>query len=379
MAEAQSRAGLTDFGSQHFVEGLQRMRASLIADVPFEAEDRTRATELMIRRLVNRLKIEAWFTANPQAEQARIEGPLSITGLPRTGTTALGNMLSLDPQFRPLRAWEQVAPCPPPRIEDEATDPRRIAYRDGLDVLLRAQPELAAMHLYDIDATMEDTEILGLLFRAQQMTMPVFGYQAWWRDGDMRETFAYHARVARLLQSSRPPNRWLFKAPHHKFHLEDMIHAYPDVRFVFTHRDPGKSVPSYASFVASLFPAYVTERLGKANIGRAIHNHLMIGMQRATAARARLGPNRFLDVHHNEFTAQPVVVIKRIYDWLELELSPSVRAAFEHWHAANRTGAHGAHRYTPEEFGLSAAAIRDDYDFYIKSFGVECGMGRSAA
>lgn len=379
MAEAQSRTGLADFGGTSFVEGLDRMRESLAADVPFDAQDRAKATEQMIRRLVNRLKIEAWFAANPEAEQAQIAGPLSITGLPRTGTTALGNMLSLDPQFRPLRAWEQVAPCPPPVAGDEANDPRRIAYRDGLDALLRAQPELAAMHLYDLDATMEDTEILGLQFRAQQMTMPVFGYQAWWRDGDMRETFAYHARVARLLQSSRPPNRWLFKAPHHKFHLEDMVHAYPDVRFVFTHRDPGKSIPSYASFVASLFPAYVTERLGRAHIGRAIHEHLLIGMQRAMAARERLGPGRFLDVHHEEFIAQPMVVLQRIYDWLGLDLTGEVRAEFERWYAENRSGAHGAHRYTPEEFGLSAAAIREDYDFYIKTFGVEVRAGRSAA
>ncbi|CAN5392395.1 sulfotransferase [soil metagenome] len=379
MGEAQTRAGLSDFGAPTFVNGLVRMRESLIAEVPFEAEDRAKATELMIRRLVNRLQIEAWFAKNPEAENAKIEGPVSITGLPRTGTTALGNMLSLDPQFRPLRAWEQVQPFPPPQIEDEANDSRRIAYRDGLAALLRAQPELAAMHLYDLDATMEDTEILGLEFRAQQMTMPVFGYQAWWRDGDMRETFAYHARVARMLQSSRPPNRWLFKAPHHKFHLEDMVDAYPDVRFVFTHRDPGKSIPSYASFVASLFPAYVTQRLGREYIGRAIHQHLLIGMQRAVAARERLGPKRFLDVHHEEFIAQPIAVIERIYNWLGLELTAEVRAEFERWYSENRTGAHGAHRYTPEEFGLSAAAIRDDYDFYIKAFDVESRAGRNAA
>ena len=191
---------------------------------------------------------------------------------------------------------EQSDPCPPPRVEDEANDPRRVAYIEWLGRMFDAQPEQAAMHLWDADATLEDTEVLGLEFSAQQMTWPVYGYHAWWREGDMRSTFAYHARVARLLQSHRPPNRWLFKAPHHKFHLAPIVEAYPDIRFIFTHRDPGKSVPSYASFVAALYPPYVRDRIGKEKIGREIHNHLLTGMRQAVAARELLGPERFLDV-----------------------------------------------------------------------------------
>ena len=40
------------------------------------------------------------------------------------------------------------------------------------------------------------------------------------------------------------------------------------------------------------------------------------------------------------------------------------------WQEANRSGAHGTHRYTAEQFGLSAAQLRSDYDFYIRHFDV---------
>lgn len=40
------------------------------------------------------------------------------------------------------------------------------------------------------------------------------------------------------------------------------------------------------------------------------------------------------------------------------------------WYADNRSGAHGEHRYTPEQFGLSTAQLLADYDFYIERFGV---------
>ena len=110
------------------------------------------------------------------------------------------------------------------------------------------------MHLYDVDATMEDTELLGMAFHGQQFTLPVYGYHAWWRTADATAAYEYHRRVVRLLQSERGPSLWLFKAPHHNFHLDAIVDAYPDAKFVMTHRDPVKSVPSWASIVSTIFP-----------------------------------------------------------------------------------------------------------------------------
>ena len=180
-----------------------------------------------------------------------MRGPVDINGLPRTGTTALANMMSLDPQFRCLRQWEQAQPCPPPA-------PRaRRPIRGGCSSSRENEqlsPELKAMHLYEVDATVEDTGLLGMAVHGQQYTVPVYGYHAWWRAADLTSTYDYHRRVVKLLQSRRPPDLWLFKAPHHNFHLEAILAAYPDARFVMTHRDPVKSVPSWASIVSTIFP-----------------------------------------------------------------------------------------------------------------------------
>ena len=58
---------------------------------------------------MNRLEVEAWYATHPEIDDLPVLGPVDINGLPRTGTTALANMLSLDPQFRSLRrvllAW----------------------------------------------------------------------------------------------------------------------------------------------------------------------------------------------------------------------------------------------------------------------------------
>jgi Sulfotransferase family len=94
------------------------------------------------------------------------------------------------------------------------------------------------------------------------------------------------------------------------------------------------------------------------------------------AARERLGPERFLDVHHGEFTAAPMAVLERIYDWLGLELSGDTRSRFERWRAESHVA---SHHYTAAEFGLSAEAIREQYDAYLRRFGVEIEKARTRA
>ncbi len=366
MAEATLATGLTDFGPGDFREGLEVLLESLTRDANLDSATEAAVIGKFRDRLVNRLEVEAWLHEYPAIEQLPVRGPIDIIGLPRTGTTALANMMSLDPQFRCLRGWEQSKPCPPPTSSGEATDPRRLqAALDNENL----PPVLKAMHLYDLDATVEDSEVLGMAFHGQQYTLPVYGYHAWWRDADMTSTYRYHRRVIQLLQSQRPPDLWLFKAPHHKFHLEPIVAAYPDIRFVMTHRDPAKVVPSYASLVSTIFPASRTEH-DTHRAGREVSEHLRIGMENAMAARARLGDERFFDVHHVELAADPIGVLHRVYDFLDLELQPSFEQDVRDWHRTNRSGAHGTHPYTPEQFGLTTSQLRSDYEFYIRHFDV---------
>jgi hypothetical protein len=364
--EAAELSGLSDFGPGDFREGLEVLLGSLERDSDLNADADGAAVDDFRRRLVNRLEVEAWYAAHPEVEDVSVRGPVDINGLPRTGTTALADMLSLDPQFRCLRGWEQAKPVPPPKRADETSDPRRLAF---VEMHATRSEDQRAMHIFEVDATMEDTEVLGMAFHGQQMTLPVPSYREWWRDADLTQTYEYHRRVVKLLGSQRPPDLWLFKAPHHKFHLEALASAYPDVRFVMTHRDPAKAVPSYASLTLSILPPSERPRV-KAAHGREVSDHLRIGMEHAIEQRTRIGEDRFLDVHHRELVDDPKGTVRRIYEWLDLELVPAVEQTILDWQEEHRMGVSGTHTYTPEQYGLTADRIRSEYDFYIRHFDV---------
>ncbi len=370
MARSRQETGLFDFGGESFREGLERFLDSMARDADLTPEGADQLLGTIVSRLKNRLEIEDWYRAHPEIEDLSIESPVCITGLPRTGTSALSSMLSLEPSFRCLRVWELEKACPPPTLETELEDPRRLAMARQMELMRTEHPEQMAMHLYELDSTSEDPSLIGLEFKAQTCTAPTFGYHAWWRDCDMRPAYTYQRRVAKLLQSRRPPNRWLFKAPHYVFHLEALLDAYPDARLIVLHRDPVKAIPSWVSLITSLYPPGSMLRIDTGRVGRHLSQHQAIGMRRAIDARARIGQDRFLDIHHRQLDADPLGTVERVYDFIGLELISDVRNSIAAWSDVNRSGAHGVHRYKPEQFGLTARGLRADFDFYTREYDV---------
>jgi Sulfotransferase family len=368
MQAARSRTGLTNFGGTEFVTGLDALLASLAAESLLEGEQRDRVLAMFLHRLENRLRVEAWHAAHPEASKTEVRGPIMVTGLPRTGTTALGNLLSLDAQLRPLRSWEQGSPLPPPVLATENDDPRRLASIERISTMMAQNPGQMAMHIWETDATEEDHDVLGMAFAGQNNILPVPGYRAWWRAADMRPAYGFHKRVLQVLQSSRPPNLWVLKAPHYKFHMEDIVAVYPDARFIFTHRDPEKTLSSYFSFAMTHYPPGSVETFGRERIARDIHQHLLEGMKTAVAARERLGEGSFVDVSQKALSADTFGTLRHVYDGLGLPFTADFEERVRAWHTQNHSGAHGEHRHSLEDVGFTAEQIRADFAFYTDKF-----------
>jgi hypothetical protein len=371
MAQARERTGLADFGPPTFRDGLDRFLASIGEEAHrFTDAGVARLAAGFVDKLSARLRVEDWYARHPEVEDEAPRRPLLITGLPRTGTSAFASILSIEPAFRCLRAWEQAAPVPPPMLETEAEDPRRLATKKALEAMQRDDPASMTMHLHELDSTTEDVPLLQYEFKAQTFTAPVFGYHAWWRESDMRPAYAYQRRIVKLLQSRRGPDRWLFKAPHYVFHLPAVMSAYPDARFVVTHRDPVKTLPSWASLLSSLYPPGSRELVPPQVLGAKVIEHQAIGMRRMIEARARIGEDRFLDIHHHAFVADPIGVLQRVYDFAGLALAPETEARMRAWSEENRPGAHGKHVYTAAQFGMDVDEIRERYRFYTDTYDV---------
>ena len=77
----------------------------------------------------------------------------------------------------------------------------------------------------------------------------VTSYKEWLFDTDYSNAFEAHRRILQHLQW-QVPGTWVLKYPKHMMALDALLRAYPDARFVWSHRDPGVVVPSALSLTS---------------------------------------------------------------------------------------------------------------------------------
>jgi hypothetical protein len=149
----------------------------------------------------------------------------------------------------------------------------------------------------------------------------------------------------------------VLKCPFHIWSLEPLVAAYPDARFIHLHRSPTATVPSTCSLSAVLQGARM-RRIDRAEIGRFWLAEVERGLTRLmeTSTR-RLAANPVLDVRYGDLTADPMAVMSRVCDFLDVPMTDEADRRMRTHLAENPANRHGVHRYTPEEFGLSASDL----------------------
>ena len=101
LEEAARNTGLDDFGDEGFREPLAIFLRALEDEAELNFVGRVLALSDVLNLLENRLKMTAARKASPEIANERIERPIFITGLPRTGTSVLHELLARDPANRP--------------------------------------------------------------------------------------------------------------------------------------------------------------------------------------------------------------------------------------------------------------------------------------
>ena len=295
-----------------------------------------------------------------------------IIGLPRTGTTALSQLVALDPQIRSLRTWESCDPVPPPEAATQDTDPRIAQTAAGLDAMYETFPRMASLHYESATGPTECQDLLGMEFRTTHFDgmAHVPSYTAWAVDCDMLPAYRYHRRVLRLLQWHCPPRLWHLKTPVHMLALDALDAAYPDARFLWTHRDPAEVLGSVCSLVAYV-RSWASDRDDSAILGAQQAALWSEALRRATAFRHKVGEKRFADISFAPLNADPVSTVAEAYGRLGLELSDEAARRMGGWSRENPQGSHGVHDYALEDFGLTRAQVHETFAFYIERFGVD--------
>jgi hypothetical protein len=347
---AIENTGLDDFGDEEWREPFQILLRSLEeeADLNFWGRVYTRSDLLL--HLECRRRITDWYARHPEVEDEVIREPVFVTGLPRSGTTIMQEILGADPTSRVVKMWEAKYPCLPPAPGDPTPDPR-IARADALTTMQdRITPEWAAMHKVGGDLPVECIEFTYASFisDAFSASFQVPTYSSYVANRDQSYAFWWHQRVLKLLQSTGAPGRWLLKGPTHLPVLPTLFETYPDAKIVLMLRDPVKALASVVDVCGTLFWMRSDDPFSGDSYGHFLSvepvvqnlERLIGWLEDGTIPRERVAPVRYV-----EFFADPASQLEALYEGLEIPLTAEGHRAMLDYIAQKPKGKFGEHDY----------------------------------
>jgi hypothetical protein len=380
LADAKRKVQLDDFGPQDFLRRLQ-----LLCDEWASDEGLTNIGKLTLRNSLvqyarNRLLIHDLLQRHPEIHDEKIERPLIVCGLPRSGTTHLVNLLAADSRLRSLPLWESYEPVPSPldKPREDGIDPRYARCQKKWEMTQQMTPFLAAMHPMNPEHIHEELELMSPDFASYNFEW--LTQSPGWRDDyfahDQTPHYDYMKTVLKLLQwqdrqAGKLKQRWVLKCPQHMEQLPVLHSVFPDATIIITHRDPVAVIQSAMTMLAygQRLNRHRVDIAGLVSYWPDRIEHLL---RRCVATRNHLPSSQSIDVPFDVFMADDMGMVERIYAKAGLELTTQARAGMQQFIEEHPRGKHGQVQYNlKEDFGIDPAVLRERFRFYFDAFPVK--------
>ena len=349
------------------VDALDALLRSVRADARLSFSGRIAAKMDSLRMAGQHLLIEQALREAPEIEQTALPSPIFLIGWMRTGTTFAHRLLAQDPDTRTMPYWESMFPVPPKVGNDQ-----RAAELDRVLGQLQAiSPNYEAIHPMGAEEPEECVALFTNVFRTLQYNVQyrVPSYVEWLRAQDPRIAYGQYKQQLQLVQYHRPHGkRFALKDPTHSVFVDTILELFPDARFVFTHRDPAKTVSSLCSLYAytrALFSDDVDPQVLGPEL---LNSYLPETLERAVAQLDRLPPGRVAHVRAPELFADPIGAMEKAYADLGIELSEATRVGMGALLAQRAAKPKDVHIHSPEGFGLRGAEVRERLGGYCQRF-----------
>ena len=362
--ESASRlTGLTDFGEDDYTDGLAVILESYASDADLTPLGQKVARVGLRGALSARLIANAAWAAHPEHADVTIDRPIFVTGLPRSGTTALHRLLTADRGHQGLELWLAELPQPRPPRDTWEGNPAFQHIQGGYQRHHIEHPEFMGVHYIAADTVEECWQLLRQTLRSvsYECLAHLPTYSAWLAEQDWTGPFRRHRRNLQLIGLNDTSRRWVLKNPSHLFSLDAIMTVYPDALIIQTHREPRSVIGSMCSLAAHATDGWSNIFRGKV-IGADQLELWARGLEEFGAARAKYSPAQFLDVDYAEFTADPARTIESVYEHFGLDYSDAAAATIRALSAEASQGAsRPAHRYSLADFGLTAEQVGERF------------------
>jgi hypothetical protein len=369
-AAATETTGLADFGDTWWEEPFERLLKALDGEAQLHLPGRLR-TRAEIQLIVeNRLRLVAAWKTDPTIEAEVVRSPIVVTGLGRSGTTFLHELLACDPDNRPPLLWELLHTVP-----YDTTGAMAAQCHAEITLMDEIVPAFTAMHENGGGLPTECIFAFAHQFSSDVYTglYNVGSYTIWRSGRDQAPIYDWHRKMLQTLQkvTPAPTIRWVLKAPSHLSALPLVFATYPDAKVVITHRDPLRVIGSLADLMATLHHMH-SDQVDHAVLVEFMAMGLEMQMDEVTAERdaGALPADQIADVIYDDLTTDPLGTVEQLYAGWGWPVSDTLRANLGAYLESRHTHRSGGHDYSFGDTGLDLATHRANVAAYQARFGV---------
>ena len=339
--------------------------------------------KISLEWLKNRKKVLQYYYENKDfiETKGKLQSPLIITGSPRSGTTLLHRLITEDPNTRSPYTFELEVPIPPLSSEAIPVEDKRIEKSSAsISALSRFAPgfmeKFAESHLWS--ATEKEESFFYMLghngvYEMNNATAGIAYLNDFFNLEDKRPIFRYERVFFTMLDAYRPAkSHWTLKALNYAPYFPTIFEEYPDVRIVVTHRNPIVTLPSICRLLESW--CIVFDQDG------SFDKHRFGQFQKVFIEKCLMVPFKYRKDHpekekqifdciYEEFFADPIKMVKRIYEKFGLEYTEEFEKRMKVYLENNEQGKYGRHKYSLEEYGFDRERLYQEYKEYMEHYG----------
>lgn len=372
---AARNTGLSDYGDDNFKAGLNKLVSSLNDEAQLTLTGRIIAKTELIRILTSRLSLIDFVKRNPDVRKEKIETPIFIVGMGRTGSSILHEYLMSDPLNRAPLAWEMKMPAPLIINDSPLNSDSMIAWNDSETRLMYEIDEsLASKHEAHSKLPEECSQMLALQFQSGHFFSRnhVPSYAGWNAQTDVSDALDMHKLVLQTLQyrSNSAPKRWVLKYGGHMAHLPQLFSCYPDARVIHTHRDPCVVVKSFVSLIASL-RLMRSDFFDPNSSAEMLNQGMMRGLEKVIEERTSgVIPNQQItDIHFKELMHDNINCIRKAFNALQISFNDDSAKHIAAYASSKPRNKFGKHIYAYQD-SVNLEHERRRYQRYLSHYNI---------
>jgi len=199
---AKKQTNLDNLGNPIFLEGFYNLVDSINKEADLNEIGMQAQHHRLIGILANMLRIKQALILNPEIVHEKIEAPVVIVGLPRTGSTMTHRLLAADPNHTAMLWWEGRYPA---MLEGESKgDPRERMNlgKAEVEAVMQASPEALTIHPWDYKGADEEILLLEHTFfsTVPESFMRLPSYSKWVESQDHIHAYAQLKIMLQYLQ-----------------------------------------------------------------------------------------------------------------------------------------------------------------------------------